>query len=317
MRTAGRMGGGSATPYGMLARGSRRRRADRAAHRGRARDGRSHVYLAGWRFAADFAMVRGPKPVDCATFSPSSPNGSTSTCSPGPVRRCRCSDRRAEWRAPWPSSRRARGCTVPPTRRNGRCTVTTRRSSSSTIASPSSVAWISPPRAATASTAARTSHARQIGWHDVTTRIEGPAVADVAAHFRMRWRRPPARRCRRPPAPEPAGDLTLQIVRTVPEHVYERTPRGEFGILESYLRALRLPRASSTWRTSSCGRRRSPRCSATSSGDRPRRLPAPARAAREAEHGRDDTRGMLAELVEADDGAGRLLACTIYARTAR
>jgi phosphatidylserine/phosphatidylglycerophosphate/cardiolipin synthase-like enzyme len=30
--------------------------------------------------------------------------------------------------------------------------------------------------------------------------------------------------------------------------------------------------------------------------------------------GADDTRGMLAELLEADAGAGRLLACTIYAR---
>jgi phosphatidylserine/phosphatidylglycerophosphate/cardiolipin synthase-like enzyme len=30
--------------------------------------------------------------------------------------------------------------------------------------------------------------------------------------------------------------------------------------------------------------------------------------------GTDDTRGMLGELIEADDGAGRLLACTVYAR---
>src|SRR5438874_7711637 len=27
-----------------------------------------------------------------------------------------------------------------------------------------------------------------IGWHDATARIEGPAVSDVAEHFRMRWR---------------------------------------------------------------------------------------------------------------------------------
>ena len=30
--------------------------------------------------------------------------------------------------------------------------------------------------------------------------------------------------------------------------------------------------------------------------------------------GGDDTRGVLAELIEADGGAGRLLACTLYAR---
>src|SRR5579859_848215 len=27
-----------------------------------------------------------------------------------------------------------------------------------------------------------------LGWHDATSRLEGPAVADVAAHFAMRWR---------------------------------------------------------------------------------------------------------------------------------
>ena len=27
-----------------------------------------------------------------------------------------------------------------------------------------------------------------IGWHDVAVRIEGPAVRDVAEHFRLRWR---------------------------------------------------------------------------------------------------------------------------------
>jgi phosphatidylserine/phosphatidylglycerophosphate/cardiolipin synthase-like enzyme len=26
-----------------------------------------------------------------------------------------------------------------------------------------------------------------VGWHDVATRIDGPAVADVAKHFAMRW----------------------------------------------------------------------------------------------------------------------------------
>ncbi|MGZ4410266.1 MAG: phospholipase D-like domain-containing protein, partial [Gaiellaceae bacterium] len=33
--------------------------------------------------------------------------------------------------------------------------------------------------------------------------------------------------------------------------------------------------------------------------------------------GGDDTRGMLAELVEADADAGRLLACTLFARAGR
>jgi phosphatidylserine/phosphatidylglycerophosphate/cardiolipin synthase-like enzyme len=29
---------------------------------------------------------------------------------------------------------------------------------------------------------------RELGWDDVATRLPGPAVADVAEHFRMRWR---------------------------------------------------------------------------------------------------------------------------------
>ena len=36
----------------------------------------------------------------------------------------------------------------------------------------------------------------------------------------------------------PAGDVELQIVRTVPEKIYRRLPRGDFSILESYVRAL-------------------------------------------------------------------------------
>ena len=86
-----------------------------------------------------------------------------------------------------------------------------------------------------------------VGWHDVSTRIEGPAVADVSAHFRMRWRevtgatlQPPVRSAdefRR------AGSHTVQIVRTIPENVYETEPRGDFRVLESYVRALRAARS--------------------------------------------------------------------------
>ena len=36
-----------------------------------------------------------------------------------------------------------------------------------------------------------------------------------------------------------AGDLEVQVVRTVPERVYKATPRGDFGILESYVRAFK------------------------------------------------------------------------------
>ena len=78
-----------------------------------------------------------------------------------------------------------------------------------------------------------------VGWHDATARIEGPAVGDVAEHFRMRWHEV-AGEVLPPVAPsETGGDVELQIVRTVPEKIYEALPRGDFGILESYMRAFR------------------------------------------------------------------------------
>jgi phosphatidylserine/phosphatidylglycerophosphate/cardiolipin synthase-like enzyme len=79
-----------------------------------------------------------------------------------------------------------------------------------------------------------------LGWHDACFRLEGPLVADVAAHFLLRWCElahddaPDA--VRQPPVD---GGLEAQLVRTVPEQVYGGLPRGEFSILESYLRALR------------------------------------------------------------------------------
>jgi phosphatidylserine/phosphatidylglycerophosphate/cardiolipin synthase-like enzyme len=80
---------------------------------------------------------------------------------------------------------------------------------------------------------------RRLGWHDVAARVRGPAVADVANHFALRWKELTGESL--PPAepPPPAGDQTVQIVRTVAEDMYDRVPHGEFSILESYIRALR------------------------------------------------------------------------------
>jgi phosphatidylserine/phosphatidylglycerophosphate/cardiolipin synthase-like enzyme len=148
-----------------------------------------------------------------------------------------------------------------------------------------------------------------VGWHDASTQIAGPAVADVAEHFRMRWLEVSA---------APAGNLELQIVRTVPERIYTAQPRGDFSILESYLRALRSARRliylenQFLW---------SPEV-ASILQDKLRRPPSddfrlllvlPAKPV----GGGDDTRGTLGELVEADAGAGRLLACALFARAGR
>ena len=77
------------------------------------------------------------------------------------------------------------------------------------------------------------------GWHDVGTRLRGPVVHDVAEHFRLRWQEVTSEKLPPPPVPETAGDLDAQIVRTVPEKVYEAVPNGDFSALEAYMRGLR------------------------------------------------------------------------------
>jgi len=155
-----------------------------------------------------------------------------------------------------------------------------------------------------------------IGWHDACARIEGPAVQDVADHFRLRWQEVTSEALPAPTTPEPVGETQLQIVRTVPENVYRGLPRGDFGILESYGRALRSAQRliylenQFLW-------------SAEIESllvEKLRRPPHPdfrllVVLPAKPNNGSDDTRGMLGELIEADDDNGRLLACTLYARS--
>jgi phosphatidylserine/phosphatidylglycerophosphate/cardiolipin synthase-like enzyme len=159
-------------------------------------------------------------------------------------------------------------------------------------------------------------HARaSVGWHDLTVRIQGPAVLDVADHFRMRWEEVTDKRI--PPAsPQPpTGDVEAQIVRTVPEGVYKALPHGDFRILESYIRALKSAREliylenQFLWSPEIVTILREKLLRPPT--DRFRLLLVlPARP----NTGADDTRGALGELVEADAGFGRLLACTLLAR---
>jgi phosphatidylserine/phosphatidylglycerophosphate/cardiolipin synthase-like enzyme len=78
-----------------------------------------------------------------------------------------------------------------------------------------------------------------IGWHDVATRLRGPVVGDLAAHFAARWRAVTGETRAAAPAPAAAGRCEAQLVRTVPERIYDFLPHGDFRILESYTRALR------------------------------------------------------------------------------
>jgi phosphatidylserine/phosphatidylglycerophosphate/cardiolipin synthase-like enzyme len=156
----------------------------------------------------------------------------------------------------------------------------------------------------------------RLGWHDAASRISGPAVADVAAHFAARWRETTGESLDAASAPAPAGDVELQVVRTVPEKIYRSLPHGDFRILESYTRALRSARELVYLESQFLWSAQVVEILA----DKLRRPPSerfrvvvllPAKP----NNGADSTRGQLAALVRADDGAGRFLATTVSART--
>jgi phosphatidylserine/phosphatidylglycerophosphate/cardiolipin synthase-like enzyme len=68
----------------------------------------------------------------------------------------------------------------------------------------------------------------------------GPLVRDVHDHLALRWREVAGDALPdRPSNTVLQGGVRAQLVRTVPEHVYDALPRGDFRILESYLGALR------------------------------------------------------------------------------
>jgi phosphatidylserine/phosphatidylglycerophosphate/cardiolipin synthase-like enzyme len=157
---------------------------------------------------------------------------------------------------------------------------------------------------------------RRLGWHDVGTRLRGPAVADVLDHFRLRWRELTDEQLGHQGETAAAGNRNVQVVRTVAENMYDAVPRGEFRILESYVRAMRDARSyiylenQFLW---------SPEI-VSILADKLRRPPSddfrlvlllPARA----NNGQDDTSGQLGVLAAADRRNGRLLATTTRSRT--
>jgi phosphatidylserine/phosphatidylglycerophosphate/cardiolipin synthase-like enzyme len=156
-----------------------------------------------------------------------------------------------------------------------------------------------------------------VGWHDACARIEGPAVDDVAAHFRMRWLEVAGQQLAPAAEPSPpAGQTELQIVRTVPEKIYAGLPHGDFRILESYIRALKGAKRfiyienQFLW-SPEIAKILIDQLTTQPNPDFRLVLVLPAKA----NNGADDTRGVLAELIEADGEADRLLACTLYARS--
>jgi phosphatidylserine/phosphatidylglycerophosphate/cardiolipin synthase-like enzyme len=160
-----------------------------------------------------------------------------------------------------------------------------------------------------------------LGWHDAASFLAGPVASDVASHFRMRWHEVTGELLEpvsvdAGPAPRPE-DVQAQLVRTVPERIYRALPRGEFTILAAYLGALRAARRivylenQFLWSSEVVSvlqeKLRNP-----PSDEFRVVVVLPSRP----NNGADDTRGQLGVLVEADNGAGRFLACTLYSQGA-
>jgi phosphatidylserine/phosphatidylglycerophosphate/cardiolipin synthase-like enzyme len=141
-------------------------------------------------------------------------------------------------------------------------------------------------------------------------------VADVARHVAQRWEAVTGERVEPAGGGERAGDVEVQIVRTVPEKLYGFAPRGDFRIIEAYMRALRSARHLIYLENQFLWSPEVVECLS----DKLRRPPSddfrvvvmlPARP----NNGADDTRGQLSLLADADGDRRRFLATTIQART--
>ena len=156
----------------------------------------------------------------------------------------------------------------------------------------------------------------RLGWHDAGTRLRGPVVADVAEHLDLRWTEVTGEQLPPVETPARAGDTTIQLLRTIPERIYEELRDGAFGILEGYMRALRSARrlvymeSQFFWLPEIVQLLSEKLHSPPSEGFRVVVL-LPSKA----NNGQEDTRGMLAHLIDADGGRGRFLPTTIDSMT--
>ena len=153
-----------------------------------------------------------------------------------------------------------------------------------------------------------------LGWHDGAAALRGPAIADVAIHFNRRWHAVTGETLPEPSVPAPAGDSSVQVLRTVPERTYDFSRDGQFTILDAYLKAIAAAdrfiylENQFLWSPEAVD-------ALIAKLERPPRedfrllvvLPA------KPTNGADTTRGQLGRLLSADGGAGRVLATTIYA----
>jgi phosphatidylserine/phosphatidylglycerophosphate/cardiolipin synthase-like enzyme len=151
-----------------------------------------------------------------------------------------------------------------------------------------------------------------IGWHDASSRIEGPLVHDVAEHITMRWREVTGESVEVACDDAARGDVRAQFVRTIPNSVYDAVPRGSYRILEAYVRALRSAERLIYLESQFLWSAEIVRILKAQLENPPSEefrmvvlLPA------KPNNGKDDTRGQLGVLAEADRDQ-RLLACTLF-----
>jgi len=153
-----------------------------------------------------------------------------------------------------------------------------------------------------------------MGWHDVAVRLRGPSVADVGAHFAQRWSEVAGAPLPAPEPPPPAGATRVQVVRTLPDMPYRSIPRGEFTILDTYLRAITSAQRLVYLENQFLWSPEITNALLEKLRHPPREdfrlvllLP------RSPSNGADTTRGQLGRLLEAADGNDRLLAATLTA----
>jgi phosphatidylserine/phosphatidylglycerophosphate/cardiolipin synthase-like enzyme len=152
----------------------------------------------------------------------------------------------------------------------------------------------------------------EVGWHDAAAQLEGPIVDDVAAHVALRWREVTDEPLQPVRNSLLQAGVRAQFVRTVPNGVYDALPRGDFRILEAYVRALRSAQrliyleSQFLW-SPELVRILIQKLRHPPSDEFRLVVVLPSRP----NNGNDDTRGQLGQLVQADVD-DRLLACTLY-----
>ena len=147
------------------------------------------------------------------------------------------------------------------------------------------------------------------------SRIEGPAVHDVAEHFRLRWHGcdEAGAAAARPARRRPATSSSRSSARCPQARTGGR--KGDYSILESYVAALRSAEHlvylenQFLWSPEIVDILRE-KLDAPPTDDFRIVVLLPARA----NDGADISRGQVAALIEADGDDDRFLACTVYAR---